>query len=92
MSAPRPDRGKTISIKLGGVTHVLGTVLPKDIIKRIADLNKKMREDYRDSFADEVGAIWDMCESAFAAEFDAGYEHAQLTVKEWLEPPEGVRS
>ena len=89
MSAARSDR-EVIKINLSGVTVTYASVLPEEVIKRIAGLDKRMRDDHRGDFANEVGAIWDMCERAFAAEFDAGFEHAQETIVDWREGERGV--
>lgn len=76
------------SVNLGGVTAPYGQLLPQEVIERIVKLVALLREDHRIPQATEVLAIFDLCEEAFAAEFDAGYAHAQQTIGEWFEPPE----
>ncbi len=70
-------------VALGGVTVTYATVLPKEIIKRISDLAASMRDDHRGEFADEVDAIFEMCERYMAQEFDVGFDYAQETVGSW---------
>ena len=60
--------------------------LPAEIIERINVVVKFLNDDHRAQQADQVAAIFDLCEQAFANEFDRGYELAQEEVGEWYDP------
>ena len=75
---------------LGDVMLVQARMLSAELLMRARVLTNKMRILHLEIEADELVSIFDACDAEFAAEFDAGYEHAQETVGEWFERQGGT--
>ncbi len=65
-------------------------LISHELLTRTRVLANKLRMAHLEIEADELVSIFDECDVEFAAEFDAGYEHAQEAVGDWLEHQRGA--